>query len=233
MFIFVLFSAVRYCLDTKCDKFDWRRKALEACYECKIKSLHLKAVCLSCARNCLANYNLRPIIRSRKGGDKCDCSKSGMCVSRWNVIRAHFDKYTAEDNCIGPCDIKQLLKTIRAPYPVDTADVEDALLCLAEGKEDVRFPRIKPVPFEKWYRRYYDEKEEGVSDEEEEEGTEAVKPAVDKTAVKGTATEGATVSTARTGKSTASIASVTTAKTGKTGYTTSSWQVVDVVKSKK
>eukprot|EP01034_Spumella_vulgaris_P023564 gene23563-29792_t len=121
--------------------------------------MKLDAVCLSCARNCLKSYRLRPKIRNRVKGDKCDCVLSGLCVSRWNELRNFFDKFVDEDNCIGPNQVKALLKTIRAPYPVDNADVEDCLLSVADGREDSRMPRIFPVPFEKWYRKFYDEKE--------------------------------------------------------------------------
>jgi hypothetical protein len=143
------------------DKYDWRRKAMEACFECFLPKLHLKKVCLSCARNCLSGYRLRPYIRQRSRGDTCDCRcLSGICVSKWSPIRAAFDNMAADDKCIGPNQVRALLKVLRSPYPVESADVDDCLSLLAEGKaEDEEYPRIAPVPFEKWYRKYYDEPE--------------------------------------------------------------------------
>ena len=64
------------------------------------------------------------------------CRLSGLCVSRYNTIRAFFDQLVDDDSCVGPSDIKQLLKNIRAPYPVDSADISDCLLSLAEGREE-------------------------------------------------------------------------------------------------
>lgn len=139
------------------DQFDWRRKALETCFECFTKTAHLKAVCLSCARNCLANYRLVPVIRARTKGDYCDCRLTGNCMCMWSNIRAQFDNLIDEDKCIGPNQVRALLKVLRAPYPVEGIDVEDCLLNLAEGLENETTPRIAPVPFEKWYRKYFDE----------------------------------------------------------------------------
>jgi hypothetical protein len=147
----------RYCLDTHMDKFDWRRKALESCFECFTKTKHLKSVCLSCARNCLSSYRLVPYIRARNKGDMCDCRLSGLCQCAWSTVRAQFDNIIDEDKCIGPNQVRGLLKALRAPYPVEGIDVEDCLLNLAEGREDETTPRIAAVPFEKWYRKYYDE----------------------------------------------------------------------------
>ena len=81
-------------------------------------------------------------------------------------MRAAFDKLIADDKCIGPNQVRGLLKTLRAPYPVEGADVEDCLLNLAEGREDEDKPRIKAVPFEKWYRKYFDEQKGGDDDDE-------------------------------------------------------------------
>lgn len=150
---------VRYCMDTVPNDDDWRRKALECCYEVKIKQLTLHSVCLACARNCLAAYRLKPKIKPRVSTDKCDCRVSGLCVCRWTVIRQFFDTIAEDDKCIGPEQVRGLLKSIRSPYPVDNADVEDACITLCDGKDYGREPRIWPVPFEKWYRKYYDEQE--------------------------------------------------------------------------
>eukprot|EP00388_Colpodella_angusta_P031015 GDKK01021148.1.p1 GENE.GDKK01021148.1~~GDKK01021148.1.p1 ORF type:complete len:121 (-),score=20.33 GDKK01021148.1:100-462(-) len=78
-----------------------------------------------------------------------------MCM--WSNIRAQFDNLIDEDKCIGPNQVRALLKVLRAPYPVEGIDVEDCLLNLAEGLENETSPRIAPVPFEKWYRKYFDE----------------------------------------------------------------------------
>jgi hypothetical protein len=62
--------------------------------------------------------------------------------------------------------VRDLLKVLKIPYPVEGADVEDCLLTLAEGREDETFPRIAPVQFESWYRKYYDEGvEEDITDQ--------------------------------------------------------------------
>jgi hypothetical protein len=139
------------------DPFDWRRKALETCFMCYTKTRVLKAVCLSCARNCLSSYRLVPYIRARQKGDTCDCRTSGLCQCMWTEVRAKFDNMVDEDRCIAPSQVRALLKELRAPYPVESIDVEDCLLILAEGREDEYMPRIAAVPFEKWYRKYYDE----------------------------------------------------------------------------
>jgi hypothetical protein len=156
-------KGLRYCLDTFQDKYDWRRKALEACFECFMPNKHLKKVCLSCARNCLSSFRLRPYIRNRNKGDTCDCRvHSGMCVSKWSVIRKAFDDIASvEDKCIGPNQIRGLLKGLRSPFPVESADIDDCLSILANGVGEVEeTPRIKAVAFEKWYRKYYDEPEQ-------------------------------------------------------------------------
>jgi hypothetical protein len=155
----MFFNRIRYCLDSYVDEFDWRRKAMEACFECFLPNNHLMKVCLSCARNCLSRFRLRPYIRHRDRGDTCDCRLySNMCVSIWSPVRQKFDDICAEDKCIGPNQIRGLLKALRHPYPIENADVEDALSLIAEGAaEDDELPRIKPVPFERWYRKYFDE----------------------------------------------------------------------------
>lgn len=155
-------KGLQYCLDTKYDEFDWRRKSLEACFEVFVPpGRHLRKVCLSCARNCLHMFRLRPYIRSRQKTDTCDCRMSGLCVSLWSPVRETFDLFSAEtladDGCLAPRNIRQLLKRLRAPFPVESADVEEALGTLADGVELVDLPRIGPVAFEQWYRRHYDE----------------------------------------------------------------------------
>lgn len=155
-------KGLQYCLDTKCDEFDWRRKSLEACFEVRVPPGRLlKKVCLACARNCLHMYRLRPYIRSRQRGDTCDCRMSGLCVSLWSPVREAFDTMSvdslADDGCISPRQVRSLLKRLRAPFPVESADVEEALGVLAQGVETADLPRIGAVAFEAWYRRHYDE----------------------------------------------------------------------------
>lgn len=155
-------KGLQYCLDTKCDEFDWRRKSLEACFEVRVPPGRLlKTVCLACARNCLHMYRLRPYIRSRQRGDTCDCRMSGLCVSLWSPVREAFDALSvealADDGCISPRQVRSLLKRLRAPFPVESADVEEALGVLAQGVETADLPRIGAVAFEAWYRRHYDE----------------------------------------------------------------------------
>lgn len=67
---------------------------------------------------------------------------------------------SVDDKCIGPNQVRQLLKVLRSPFPVESADIDDCLSVIADGVgEDEEAPRIKPVVFEKWYRKYYDEPE--------------------------------------------------------------------------
>jgi len=70
------------------------------------------------------------------------------------------DKEPMVDGCIGPNVVRALLRMLRAPYAVESADVDDALLTLAEGRDEhYTSPRIKAVPFEKWYRKFYGQEE--------------------------------------------------------------------------
>lgn len=148
-------KGLRYCLDTHGDPGDWRRKVYETTFECGY--LKLKSICLTCARLCKNKYLLRPYIRKRAKGDVCDCSQRGLCLCRFTVARAAFDKICGEDQCIGPCQLRALLQSLRAPLLVEGADMEVCLLALAEGaSEDSELPRIKPLAFEKWYEAYYD-----------------------------------------------------------------------------
>jgi len=113
-------------------------------------------------------YKLIPYVRSRSSQEKCDCRSSGLCQCAYSTIRAQFDKLAADDKCIGPNQVRDLLKVLKIPYPVEGADVEDCLLTLAEGREDETYPRIAPVPFESWYRKYYDE---GVDEDNTDQTT--------------------------------------------------------------
>ena len=60
---------------------------------CSSKDVKYKSVCLSCARNCVYMYKLRPYIRSRSSKDLCDCHTSGKCVSLWSTVREAFDNF--------------------------------------------------------------------------------------------------------------------------------------------
>lgn len=134
---------------------------MEACFECFTPTMHLRSVCLSCARNCVHMYRLRPFIRQRIPGETlCDCRRSGFCKSRWTSVRAVFDKYCEEDGNLPPRKIRALLRKLRAPFPIEATDVEDALSVLAEGIEKADLPRIGPVAFEDWYRKFYDDYED-------------------------------------------------------------------------
>jgi hypothetical protein len=155
-------KGIRYCMDSLVNPADWRRKSYEVCFEAKLKGLHLKSVCLACARFCLSSLRLTPYVRVRTPGNtKCYCKESGMCMCYWSIIRSKFDMLAGEDGCIMPLNLAFLLKTLRAPAPVDIEDVEESLVELAMGaQDDAEEPRIEPVVFEKWYRRYYDEFED-------------------------------------------------------------------------
>jgi hypothetical protein len=59
-----------------------------------------------------------------------------------------------------PLLLDQVLAYLRAPIPVDTADLEECLMTLANGDEECEEPRIPAVTFEKWYRHHYQELEE-------------------------------------------------------------------------
>jgi hypothetical protein len=160
-------------MDTMSNPADWRRKSYEVCYETNIKGLRLWRVCLACSRECIADQSLRPVIRYRRPEDVCDCrTQNPGCVAQWSAIREKFDQIACETHrrdggdsrTIAPRQIRPLLKRLRAPYPVESNEVDDALLALAEGREDETFPRILPVPFEKFYRKYYDENTHAEAD---------------------------------------------------------------------
>jgi hypothetical protein len=152
-------QGTRYCMDSLVNPADWRRKSYEVCFEAKIKGLHLESVCIACARFCLSSFRLTPYVRLRSTGNtKCWCKQSGRCVCYWSIIRSKFDLMAGEDGCIMPCNLAGLLKMLRAPAPVDIEDSEEALVALAEGADaEAEVPRIGAMPFERWYRRYYDE----------------------------------------------------------------------------
>ncbi len=77
-------------------------------------------------------------------------------------MRNAFDQIAdVEDQCIGPNQVRQLLKQLRSPFPVENADVEDCLTILANGVEETSTPRINAVFFERWYRKFYDEHVQG------------------------------------------------------------------------
>lgn len=139
----VLFLAFcRYCLDTFYEEFDWRRQSLETTFRVPISpSLVLQSVCLSCARRCVANYRLTPFIRTRNKADptslKCDCNRTGKCQCRWSHIREAFDSIAVfqEDQCINSVQLKKVLKILRSPFPVEAADIDDAMLTLGHRSD--------------------------------------------------------------------------------------------------
>ncbi len=136
---------------------------METCFKCFLPGGKLlEKVCLSCARLCLPNNRLVPYTRHRSSGDTCDCRTSGKCISLWTKVRNYFDQFCdVEDQCVAPNQVRQLLKVLRAPFPVENADVEDCLTILANGVEDTATPRINAVAFERWYRKFYDEHVQG------------------------------------------------------------------------
>lgn len=179
-------KGLRYCLDTQCDPADWRRKTYETCYKAPglgLKSVCLSCArhCLF-DQNLVPFIRLRLTEKKKKKkrvltdddddldhdtghteqiiltGNACDCVMSGRCVCSWSPIRAVFDKIAnPTDQSIMPNQVRPLLQLLRAPAPVDNADVEEALMTLAEGVEDATSPKILPVPFELWYREFYQE----------------------------------------------------------------------------
>lgn len=155
-------KGLRYCMDSFVDPADWRRKSYEVCFEARLKNFHLKSVCLACARFCQHDVRLTPYVRVRsEGNTKCYCKESGKCVCYWSVIRSKFDLIADEDGYIAPKQVRKLLVSLRAPAPVELEDVDECLVELAEGAPpDAEEPRIAAVPFEKWYRIYYDEFED-------------------------------------------------------------------------
>jgi hypothetical protein len=155
-------KGLRYCMDSFVDPADWRRKSYEVCFEARLKNFHLKSVCLACARFCQSDLRLTPYVRVRsEGNTMCYCKASGKCVCYWSVIRSKFDLIAGEDGCIMPKQIRKLLVNLRAPAPVEVEDVDECLVELAQGVAgDSEEPRVPAVPFEKWYRIYYDEFED-------------------------------------------------------------------------
>lgn len=159
-------TGLRYCLDTKKDPNDWRHKTYEVYFDCRGKNVILEAVCLSCARFCVANFTLTPKIRFRHPGDEntpktiCECRRSGMCVCSWSRIRDAFDGFAGLDQNIGPNQIRPLLQQLRSPTPVAREEIEECCAILADGDDTTETPRIKPVVFEKWYRLFYSEFED-------------------------------------------------------------------------
>ena len=154
---------LRYCLDTKQDPDDWRHKTYEVCYNTYIDGHHFPSVCLACARHCLSGATLRPYVKLRQKGDKCQCRGTKYCVCSYSRVRAEFDKFVGLeiiDVCIGPNQIRKLLQNLRNPIPITRDEIDDCLVTLADGIENTAQPRIHPVKFEKWYREYFNEYEE-------------------------------------------------------------------------
>lgn len=162
---------------------------MEICYESLNPFRPLKSICLSCARNCFKMINIRPYIRYRSNNEPCDCRLSGDCLCKWSKIRETFDNYADPlTGLLSLENLMTLLKALRSPIPVEPNDADDCISVTAislsslkkkignninsnneteKVKDDEEFNNndddeikvIKPVPFEKWYRRFYDENE--------------------------------------------------------------------------
>ena len=61
------------------------------------------------------------------------------------TIQTFTSQYAGEDLCAGPNNIRQILIDLRAPYSVETSDVEECLFELANGADEQEVePRIEP-----------------------------------------------------------------------------------------
>eukprot|EP01039_Chlorochromonas_danica_P004421 gene4419-4842_t len=142
-------KGLRYCLDTFCDEFDWRRLAMETCFRVVVSSqLTLQSVCLTCARRCVHMYRLTPYVRNRNknipGTTRCDCYLTGNCQCRWSKIREVFDRVAQreEDGCINQTQLRTVLKLLRDPFPVEAADVDDAMITFSHQRLSKQRPRL-------------------------------------------------------------------------------------------
>eukprot|EP00602_Paraphysomonas_sp_CaronLab_P007962 CAMPEP_0185034642 /NCGR_PEP_ID=MMETSP1103-20130426/24704_1 /TAXON_ID=36769 /ORGANISM="Paraphysomonas bandaiensis, Strain Caron Lab Isolate" /LENGTH=667 /DNA_ID=CAMNT_0027571381 /DNA_START=134 /DNA_END=2137 /DNA_ORIENTATION=+ len=162
-------EGLKYCMDTReqIPQLMWRRKGLECAYECP--ALGLTAVCMACARRCVRSRKLVLYLRKRKDRtDTCDCRTSGNCTCAWTAVREKIDSVIERkrddglpcDGCVGPDTVRKVLVALRAPIPVDSGDVEECLIALANGEENTHLPRIPAHIFEKWYRQHYQEYEQ-------------------------------------------------------------------------
>lgn len=107
-------------------------------------------------KNLCYQYLLRPYVRRRQLGDRCDCNDAGTCCCRLTVIRAAFDRICGEDGCISPHQLRNLVQSLRAPLLVEGADMEVCLLALAGGGSELdELPKIHPMAFETWYEKYF------------------------------------------------------------------------------
>lgn len=87
-------KGLRYCLDTWHDPSDYRHKTYEVFFDCHVnKEGHIGAVCLSCARHCMAGQNLDPQIRIRREGDRCACRGTNYCMCAFSRVRSEFDRF--------------------------------------------------------------------------------------------------------------------------------------------
>lgn len=146
-------SGLQYCMETKCDPGDWRKKTYDIVFSCA--PLRLNTVCMACARRCHRRRHLVTHLRKRVRGDKCDCYYSSHCTIRWSVVREKFDNVAADDECISPSQLRPLLTVLRSPEPLDDADMDDCIGDLAEGDEESDLPRITAAVFEAWYNRHF------------------------------------------------------------------------------
>ena len=90
----------------------------------------------------------------------CECKITGLCVCRFSKVREAFDSFAGDDLCVGPNQVEKLLGKLRFPAPCSREDIEECVNYLADGRTDSSEPRMMAVPFEKWYRGYYNEYEE-------------------------------------------------------------------------
>jgi hypothetical protein len=68
-------------------------------------------------------------------------------------INSHF--CTSTLGCIGPHLIRKLLQALRGPSPIEEAEVEECVMTLGTGSEYEEVPRISPITFERWYKKFY------------------------------------------------------------------------------
>ena len=92
---------------------DWRRSTFEVYFTCP--SVNMSSICMTCSRRCHSKryqevffkrrYTKKEINNNNNNNnnikDICDCSRSIYCKCSWSPIRAVFDKFAHDDNCIG------------------------------------------------------------------------------------------------------------------------------------
>lgn len=123
---------------------------METCFRVVVSSqLTLQSVCLTCARRCVHMYRLTPYVRNRNknipGTTLCDCYLTGNCQCRWSKIREVFDRVAQreEDGCINQTQLRTVLKLLRDPFPVEAADVDDAMITFSHQRLSKQRPRLR------------------------------------------------------------------------------------------